>query len=88
MMGDGLAHHIEVAMNFVIRETDHAKAFLFHEPGAGFIVSGGGLCSVLVAVQLNDQLCLEACKIRDVGPDGLLAAEFESGKLPVAQNKP
>ncbi|HEX4178546.1 MAG TPA: hypothetical protein VHY57_08915 [Rhizomicrobium sp.] len=43
---------------------------------------------MLVAIKFDDQFCLEARKIHDIRSDRLLAAEFKSGELPAAQEKP
>ncbi|HEX4178547.1 MAG TPA: hypothetical protein VHY57_08920 [Rhizomicrobium sp.] len=40
-MRDSIADDIELAMDFVIGETDNAKAFLLQKAGAVFIVSNG-----------------------------------------------
>jgi hypothetical protein len=43
---------------------------------------------VPIAVQFDNQLCLEADKIDDVGAYRLLAAEFEAVKAAAPQGKP
>ena len=88
VMGYGVANGAEFAMDFVIGESDHPKAFPRQEPRSGTIVSTDFVRSMLAAIKLDDQLCLEAHEIRDIGTDRLLATEFVSSELPTAQGKP
>ena len=42
------------------------------------------LVAMLAAVDFDDEVCLEAGEVADVGSDAMLAAELEPSHLPVA----
>ncbi len=44
--------------------------------------------AVLIAIQFDNQSCRPAEEIRDIGPDRLLAAEFDTAKAAVSQKCP
>ena len=79
---------IKTVIDFVIGKADHPEAVSIQYSGALIIVGTGMFRSVLTAVQFNDELGLEAYKIRNIGSDWLLAAKFEACELPAAQGEP
>ena len=83
-----LQHAFEILCNCTIQKPPHAKAVLL-QPFRPAAISGNSFGrQMLAAIQLDDQLRIEADELDDVGSDGLLAAKFEAEKAPVAQCKP
>ena len=79
---------VESATDFMIRKSNYPEAVLLQKFSALVVVYGATIRSMLAAVQFNDKPGFETYKIRDIGPNRLLAAEFESRELPAAQGKP
>ena len=79
---------VEVLDQFVVSEALDAEAVALKKSGAPFISEHILLQAVLVAIQFDYQLCLEADEIDDVGTYWLLAAEFRLCKSAVAERLP
>ena len=47
-----------------------------------------GVIAVLAPVRFDDDPTVHTGEIRDTAPDGLLSAELEAAKLPIAKTRP
>jgi hypothetical protein len=83
-----IEHGVEVFDQFVIAEAFDTEAVAPKKSGAPFIGKHILLQTMLVAIQFDYQLCLEADEIDDVGTYRLLAAEFRLRKSAVAERLP
>jgi hypothetical protein len=70
----------------VIPEAQDTKALRIQPRGACFVLLANR--TMLTAVQLNNDLSLEAREIDDELTDGCLSAEPETTELPAAQLRP
>ena len=77
---------MRVFEKFIVPESHDCVSCLF-EPGCARSVIHSSVC-VLATVKFNDQAVFQAYKIDDVGWDKVLAAEFGSAQLAVAQGLP
>jgi len=81
---DRVQNIVESAIDFMIRKSNYPESVLLQKFSALGVVCAATIRSMLTAVQFNDKPCFEAYEIRDIGPNRLLAAEFESRELPAA----
>jgi hypothetical protein len=79
---------VESAVDFMIRKTNYPESVHLQKFSAFGVVCGATIRSMLTAVQFNDKPCFEAYEIHNIGPNRLLAAEFETCELTAAQGKP
>ncbi len=85
-LANAFSYAFVVLHDLVVPETDDAVAERFERGGALLVVFHS--IGMLAAVDLDDQLLLQAEEIDDVRADGLLAAEFVACELAVAQGVP
>jgi hypothetical protein len=83
-----LEYAAKILDQVAVPETAHTKAILRKPGGSLFVGDFSFGCTVLAPVQFDNQLCIEANEIHNVGPDRLLAAEFEIVKSAIAQRPP
>ena len=80
-------HDVEIVHHLVIREPDHAIAFLFSEPARALSIVLD-LRNVTIAVDLNDELGGRAEEVDDETTDGMLAPEAQAVGLPAPKSLP
>jgi hypothetical protein len=64
-----------VSQNIIVPEAKHAKPFTSEIIVPDYIVL---IVCVLAAIDLNDQLSSEACKVDDISADRKLSLELEA----------
>jgi hypothetical protein len=69
-------------------EAQHGEACSFEHARSARIDQNCAFLEVLAAVKLDDEACLDACKVGEEDGNGVLAAELEAAELPVAQVAP
>jgi hypothetical protein len=84
----GVEYGVELFDQFMISEAFDTEAVPLKKSGAPFISEHIFLQAMLVAIQFDYQLCLEADEIDDVGTYRLLAPEFCLRKSAVAERLP
>lgn len=87
-LGDDLQHGIGLAQHLVVPETQHAPALRLQELRALLVMRQSVAMRVLATVELDDQAGCHAGEVREVGADGMLAAEFVLAQLLGAQVAP
>ena len=81
-------YRIEIVAQHRVGKALDAKAMAFEEPGARGISFQLFRQQMLIPVQLENELLIEADKVDDVGTNRLLTAEFEPRQFAVAQRMP
>ncbi len=82
---DYLQHALGPGQNIVVPEPDHLPTFIFEPSRPPGIVRAAGM---LAAVEFNDHASLDAGKISDKRAEWMLAAEFVTVQLPIADQRP
>lgn len=85
---DSVQNAVEIFAHLVIPESDDAKAIGCEAFCPCAIIGFLRRVAMLIAIEFDDQFCLEADEIDDIRPDWLLTAKLESVKLPIAQGEP
>ena len=80
---DEIHDPVGVLKDFVVPEPNDAVAFAIEPSGASCVALN--LSCVLTAIDFDDELAFKADEIDDEPPDGCLAAEEASAKLPFAR---
>jgi hypothetical protein len=79
-------HAIDVVQHFIVPEPEDTEPLATHE-----IISPRVVCArigVLTAIDFNNNQCLQACKVRDVGSNSHLSAKLVPFELTEAQVAP
>jgi hypothetical protein len=85
---DFKSHRFKFASQLMIPKTQYLDSFFREEFVSFFIFSALIWKPVPAAVQFNRELCYGAKEIEEINTAGILAAEFELGKTPVAEQTP
>jgi hypothetical protein len=72
----------------MVGKSQDLKAVPAQPAGTGLVIGQPGLGAMLITVQFDDQLPLEANEIGDERTNGLLASKLETVKLPAAKDVP
>jgi hypothetical protein len=75
----------QIPQHVIVPESQHLEVIL-GEPAVAYGIPFG--VGMLSAIDFDNQSRCKAEKIRNVGPDGNLTAEFEIGEPAVSQGKP
>src|SRR5208282_2564820 len=85
--GDPANHGVGFLQYFAIPETQDPKAGLLQEASTFFVVPALRRLVMMLAIDLDYELCLDAAEISKIGTDWMLAPEPEA-QLTVAQPSP
>ena len=77
---DGAQNAFQVFRDLAGRDAEHPEPAALH-PAIAFDVTGVVVAGVEAAVDLDDEACLVAVEVGDVGAERALAAEAEAGEL-------
>ncbi|MDQ0468420.1 hypothetical protein QO011_001420 [Labrys wisconsinensis] len=80
--GARLAHHVAVP------EAQDAEALRLEEVASPLVMSAFGFETVLLAVDLDDQLCLQGYEVNDIRPDRGLPAKVPDRRRQVVPQRP
>jgi len=83
---DLIQDRIKLVVHLLISEANDGMAALLQVSCAGLVVFGLGCMTI--AINLNHELVRDTTKIRDIAPDGMLAAELEAAQLLAPQFGP
>ena len=85
---DGLQDAVEILIDFVVGDADHAVASVAQETCSPLIPANLRVGGVRRPVDLDDELSLPTDQIGEVGSDRLLANELEAAEPAIAKRAP